>query len=183
MNVKKLLIVVDVQNDFFPGGTLGVEGAPEALKWINPLIHTYLLKDQPVVYTRDWHPSNHSSFKEQGGLWPSHCVQYTPGASFHKDLVVEGVIFSKGMSITIEEYSALEQINTPLYYYLRAINPHVIEVCGIATDYCVKQHVTQLRGLLPWIEVIVKIEASAGVSKDTTAQAIDYMKCSGASIE
>ena len=76
--MKKALIVVDVQNDFCEGGSLAV---PDANKII-PVINSLLPQFELVIFTQDWHPDNHCSF----GLWPTHCVQYTPGAEIHKDI-------------------------------------------------------------------------------------------------
>ena len=84
------LIVVDVQNDFCPGGALGVDEGDAVVPVLNQWIEAFRRAGRPVVYTQDWHPADHASFKEQGGIWPVHCVQGTDGAAFHPDLKVDG---------------------------------------------------------------------------------------------
>jgi len=82
------LIVVDVQNDFCPGGALPVPGGDMVVPVLNTYIKKFIEKGLPVYFTRDWHPENHISFKSQGGIWPPHCVQKTEGARFHPGLYV-----------------------------------------------------------------------------------------------
>lgn len=143
----RILLVVDVQKDFCEGGSLAVNGGNAVVPIINKYIDTFLRDEEipgEIIYTRDWHPHNHSSFKVNGGPWPPHCVQGTPGAEFHSDLRVAGTVFHKGMLVEQEEYSALPSFESPLASYLIGARPSAIYVCGIATDYCVKQHVLDL---------------------------------------
>ena len=86
-NKKKALIVVDVQNDFCPGGSLAVAQGDQVVAPLNRLITEFLDGGEPVVKTRDWHPAETRHFADYGGAWPVHCVQNTPGAEFHADLL------------------------------------------------------------------------------------------------
>jgi nicotinamidase/pyrazinamidase len=83
---KEALIVVDVQNDFCPGGTLAVKNGDEVVQPLNRLIEDFLNRGRPVFKTRDWHPARTTHFAAYGGTWPIHCVQNTKGAEFHPDL-------------------------------------------------------------------------------------------------
>jgi nicotinamidase/pyrazinamidase len=94
----RALIVVDVQNDFIPGGALGVTGGDKIVPVVNKYVEEFERLGDLIVYTKDWHPANHCSFKENGGTWPIHCVQGSRGAEFHPDLLVRGTIFNKGMN-------------------------------------------------------------------------------------
>ncbi len=141
----RTLLVVDVQVDFCIGGALPVAGfSREHINTLNRYIDEFVKNGDDVVYTRDWHPKDHCSFKEQGGIWPRHCVQQTAGADFHPHLKVVGPVFPKGMDRTLEEYSAAHHPTTQLARYLHGSNTTQIYVAGLATDYCVKQHVIDL---------------------------------------
>lgn len=140
----RALLVVDVQNDFVPGGSLGVPGGHDIVPKINKYIDTFNRLGDLVVYTKDWHPADHCSFKDNGGIWPTHCVQGTKGGELHPDLKVLGTIFHKGMDRAREEYSAAWAASTPLVSFLRGAGVTQIYVCGIATDYCVLNHVLDL---------------------------------------
>jgi nicotinamidase/pyrazinamidase len=93
---KRALVVVDVQRDFCAGGALAVPDGEAVVAPINALIQKFEAEGSPVFLTRDWHPPDHSSFAEQGGLWPPHCVADTEGAAFHPDLVVTPTRDSRG---------------------------------------------------------------------------------------
>ncbi|MFE7086735.1 bifunctional nicotinamidase/pyrazinamidase [Sphingobacterium spiritivorum] len=151
----KALIIVDVQNDFLPGGSLAVEHGDEIIPLINRLQSDYGL----IVATQDWHPVHHKSFaKEHPGksvfevielngleqrLWPTHCVQGSSGAAFHEQLDMDRVeaVFRKGMNPEIDSYSGFfdngRRKNTGLAGYLRDRNIEEVHVCGLAADYCV----------------------------------------------
>ena len=149
------LIIVDMQNDFLPGGALAVAGGDEIIPVINRLSKLYDL----VVATQDWHPRNHGSFasQHQGAqpfdlgklaglpqvLWPDHCVQGTFGAEFSEMLDQERVeaIFRKGMNPEIDSYSAffdnVRLKSTGLDGYLKGRGVTEVHICGLAADYCV----------------------------------------------
>ena len=135
--VPDALIIVDYQNDFArPDGALSVPAGEEVADHINALARSgdYDL----VVATRDWHPPDHGSFTEQGGIWPVHCVQCTPGAELHPALDTEPLdaIVDKGRDPGTEGYSAFDA--TSLAETLRARGVGAVTVVGLATDYCVK---------------------------------------------
>ncbi|MEX2604742.1 MAG: bifunctional nicotinamidase/pyrazinamidase [Gracilimonas sp.] len=152
----KALVIVDVQNDFCPGGALEVPGGDEIIKPINNLLPEF----DCVVQTQDWHPAQHLSFAsnhedkdpfeeiemEYGTqvLWPDHCVQGTKGAEFHPDLKTNPtqVIVRKGFREHIDSYSAFfendHETVTGLHGYLQERNVDELVITGLATDFCVK---------------------------------------------
>jgi nicotinamidase/pyrazinamidase len=131
------LVVVDVQNDFLPGGALGIRGGDEILPALNRCLGHFHRLGLPVFATRDWHPPDHCSFAPQGGPWPVHCVAGTPGAEFAPGLRLPpdtGVI-DKATRPEREAYSTLE--GTDLGRRLRTAGVGRLFIGGLATDYCV----------------------------------------------
>jgi nicotinamidase/pyrazinamidase len=129
------LIVVDVQNDFCPGGALAVPDGD----YVVPVLNRWLRETELFkVATRDWHPPNHSSFKQQGGPWPPHCIQNTYGADFHPDLALDNLdmVVSKGTDPATDAYSGFD--SAELEDCLRDHGCSRLWVGGLATDYCVK---------------------------------------------
>ncbi len=150
------LVVVDVQNDFCPGGALAVPEGDKVVGVLNGWIREFASKGRPIAYTLDWHPASHCSFQEQGGMWPRHCVQETRGSAFHHLLEVpsenaSAAVFRKGFEAGREAYSGFEgrlngEPDAPLLGdWLKAQGVTRIFVGGLATDYCVKA--TVLDGL------------------------------------
>jgi nicotinamidase/pyrazinamidase len=137
---KRALIVVDVQNDFCPGGALAVADGNQVVAPLNGLIEEFLARDEPVFKSRDWHPANTRHFEAYGGTWPVHCVQETHGAEFHSELIDDPriTIISKGMGDE-DTYSAFD--GTDLAARLRERGVEEVLVGGLATDYCVKNTV------------------------------------------
>ncbi len=135
---RQALIIVDLQNDFCPGGTLAVPEGDKIVPIVNKLIGTFSWAGWPIVATRDWHPADHCSFKEQGGIWPPHCIQGTPGATFHPNLRLpeKAIIVSKADTPERDAYSGFD--GTDLETLLKEAGVDRIVVCGLATDYCVK---------------------------------------------
>ncbi len=135
------LIVVDVQNDFCPGGALAVPGGDEVIPILNQYAELFQSNRAVVFATRDWHPMHHVSFKERGGPWPPHCVQGTKGADFHKELKLpHGVhLISKGFLQNKDAYSGFE--GTELKAMLQAKGIKRTFIGGLATEYCVKSSV------------------------------------------
>ena len=137
---KQALIVVDVQNDFCPGGTLAVPHGDEVVGPLNKEIEEFLERGDPVYKSRDWHPAKTKHFADYGGTWPVHCVQNTSGAEFHPALKDDPRIkvISKGLGDK-DCYSAFDE--TDLASQLRQQNVEEVVVGGLATDYCVKNTV------------------------------------------
>jgi nicotinamidase/pyrazinamidase len=174
------LVIVDYQNDFNPGGALAVAGGDEIADRINALAASdrFVL----VVATRDWHPADHSSFSEQGGTWPVHCVAGTPGAELHPALVAErvDVVVDKGRDPATEGYSAFD--GTDLASLLRERGIDRVTVVGLATDYCVKN--TALDALQQGFAVTIDSTAVRGVDVQPgdSERALSEARAAGASI-
>ena len=139
-NTKKALLVVDVQNDFCPGGALAVAEGDRVVGPINKLIREFLERSEPVFKSRDWHPAQTRHFAKYGGAWPVHCVQNTRGAEFHPQLIDDIQIrtISKGLGDE-DSYSAFD--GTDLALQLHRLGVEEVWVGGLATDYCVKNTV------------------------------------------
>ena len=131
------LIIVDVQNDFLPGGSLAVPRGDEVVPVLNRYIHAFEEKELPIFATRDWHPVNHCSFKAYGGTWPPHCVQGSKGAEFAPGLQLpkDAMIISKDTNPAENTYSGFA--NTDLHDRIQALGAKRLFVGGLATDYCV----------------------------------------------
>lgn len=159
------LVVVDIQNDFCPSGALAVNDGDKIIPVLNRYIAIFKTVGAPVLFTRDWHPPDHSSFKEQGGPWPVHCVQGSFGARFHPSLEVppEAEVVSKADKKD-EAYSFFKGTNLGEKLHVRGIRR--LLVGGLATDYCVKE--TVLDGLKQGFEVFHLDDASKGVNVNPT---------------
>jgi len=133
--MSRALIIVDVQRDFLPGGPLGVPDGDQVIEHVNELARDGGF--DVVLATRDWHPEDHSSFSAQGGPWPPHCVQGTPGAELAPELdrARIDVVVDKGASREGEGYSGFE--TGELGNLLRTERVTAVTVTGLATDYCV----------------------------------------------
>lgn len=139
------LIIVDVQNDFLPGGALAVAHGDEVIPVLNQYIARFSAKALPIFATRDWHPAHHCSFKLQGGPWPPHCVAETAGAAFARELRLpdNAIIVSKATRVDQDAYSGF--VGTDLAERLRALKVARVFVGGLATDYCVLNTVLDAR--------------------------------------
>jgi nicotinamidase/pyrazinamidase len=159
--MAEALLIIDFQNDFTPGGALGVKGGDEIAGRLNELASDP--RFELVAATRDWHPPDHGSFAtaEPPGPWPVHCVQDTPGARLRADLDTEGIdeIVDKGQDRTTEGYSAFDA--TGLAGTLRAAGIDAVTVVGLATDYCVRA--TALEALREGFAVTVDAAATRPV--------------------
>jgi len=178
---KQALIVVDVQNDFCPGGTLAVARGDEVVEPLNELIDEFLEQERPVYKSRDWHPPTTKHFEKYGGTWPIHCVRNTKGAEFHPQLKDDPRIhvISKGLGDT-DCYSAFDE--TDLAAQLRDEGVEEIVVGGLATDYCVKA--TVLEGLKQGFSVKALKNAMRAVDlkPGDGDRAIEEMRAAGADI-
>lgn len=159
------LIIIDVQNDFCPGGALAVAGGDEIISGINALMDKF----DDCILTQDWHPTAHSSFaSSQAGkqpyeiinmpygpqvLWPDHCIQGSHGAEFHPNLQTDraGLIIRKGTNPAIDSYSAFfendHKTPTGLVGYLRTRSITALTMVGLATDFCVQYSALDAAGL------------------------------------
>ncbi len=141
------LLLVDVQNDFLPGGSLAVPVADQILEPLNRWIARFSTAGLPIIATRDWHPPNHCSFAAQGGPWPPHCIAGSPGAEFGAGLRLPAdtpiTLIAKGTDPGADAYSGFE--GTDLDARLRAAGVRRLFVGGLATDYCVLNTVLDAR--------------------------------------
>lgn len=182
---KSALVIVDVENDFTPGGALAVSQGDEVVGVLNRYAERFAAKHLPVYASRDWHPAVTRHFKEYGGIWPPHCVQGTRGAEFHPDLrLPEGaIVVSKGMDPEKDSYSAfdaLEADGTALAESLKRQGIEQLYVGGLATDYCVKW--TVLEALRQGFRATFLADASLGVNLQPhdSERAIEEMVEAGA---
>lgn len=179
------LLVVDVQNDFCPGGTLAVPSGDRVVPVLNRVIDRLAGKGAPIYASRDWHPADTSHFRDHGGVWPVHCVAGSSGAAFHPDLRLPGsaIVISKGQARDAHGYSAFEGrtgSGEPLLDDLQRRGVGHLCVGGLATDYCVKHSVLDARRA--GFDVTVLTDAIAGVEVNAgdSARAIDEMRAAGA---
>lgn len=182
---RSALLVVDVQNDFVPGGALGVPGGDRVVSVINRYIDQAVKAGMTVYASRDWHPAVTSHFKPYGGPWPVHCVQNTPGAQFHPDLKLppNAVIVTKGTNPDKPGYSAFDGEVAPGKSFLADLHERGIGhlyIGGLATDYCVRQSV--LSALTDKLKVTVLDDAIAGVSAEDSTNALTEMRQQGADV-
>ena len=179
---KKALIVVDVQNDFCPGGSLAVANGDEVVAPLNKLIEEFLDRGEPVFKTRDWHPDTAKHFEVYGGIWPVHCVRDTPGAQFHADLSDDSriTVISKGVDENADGYSGFDGTN--LSEVLRDQGIEEVWVGGLATDYCVKHTVLDARREGFEVKALVDAMRAVNLKPNDGAEAIAEMRAAGAEI-
>lgn len=156
------LLVVDVQNDFLPGGALGITGGDAIVAPLNRLLAAWRGRGLPVFLSRDWHPPGHCSFAAQGGPWPEHCVAGTRGAEFSERLTIAptDLVISKATLKERDAYSALD--GTPLAQLLRERGIRRLVIGGLATDYCVRA--TGLDARAAGLDVVVLDDAVCAVN-------------------
>jgi len=180
--MKKALIVVDVQNDFCPGGSLAVSHGDEVIAPLNKLMKEFLDRGEAVYKTRDWHPEKTKHFATYGGTWPVHCVQNTGGAEFHPDLLNDPriTVISKGFGETDDGYSGFD--GTQLAQLLRDEGVEEIWVGGLATDYCVKQTVVDGISNGFKVKALADTMRPVNVNPEDGNKALDEMAAAGAEI-
>lgn len=174
------LLVVDVQRDFLPGGSLAVAGGDAILAPVQACVDRFHSRGLPVFASRDWHPPDHASFQAQGGGWPPHCVAGTPGAAFPAALVLpaETVIVSKGTRPERDAYSAFE--GTELHRQLRRLRVLRLFVAGLATDYCVLATVVDARALGYGVVLMRDAVAAVDLNPGDGERALARMAAAGA---
>jgi len=195
----KALLLVDIQNGFCPGGNLPVPDGDKVVPIANRLMEEGGY--DVIVASQDWHPADHGSFASQHPgkqpfetgelcgqpqmMWPDHCVQGTPDAEFHPDLNVDDIdyIQQKGENPAIDSYSAFRDNDkaavTGLAEYLRAQQIRELDICGLATDYCVKFSALDALDMLPGVQICFIEDASRGIDPKGVRAAIDEMRARG----
>jgi nicotinamidase/pyrazinamidase len=196
---QDVLLVVDVQNDFCPGGALAVPDGDAIVPTINRLARDFA----HVVLTQDWHPPGHASFASTHPgrqpfetievpygtqiLWPDHCVQGTPGAAFHPDLDIPHaeLMLRKGYRPAIDSYSAFRENDrttaTGLAAYLKERGFTGVTLCGLATDFCVFFSAIDAAGA--GFATTVVLEACRGIDRDgSIPRALDEMRAAGVTL-
>jgi nicotinamidase/pyrazinamidase len=179
--LRRALIVVDVQNDFCPGGSLAVPNGDEVIAPLNALIGEFLQRGDLVVKSRDWHPASTKHFRDFGGIWPVHCVQESAGAAFHPHLVDDPriVVISKGLGDE-DCYSAFD--GTALADLLRERGVEEVWVGGLATDYCVKNTVLDALGEGFRVRAVRDAMRGVNLAPGDDERAIDEMRERGAEV-
>jgi nicotinamidase/pyrazinamidase len=177
------LIIVDVQNDFLPGGSLAVPDGDAVIAPINRYAALFSKQSLPVIATRDWHPQDHCSFKSGGGPWPPHCLAGSWGAAFPAGLTMPDTattVISKATDSDREAYSGFE--DTDLAEQLRAKGVKRVFVVGLATDYCVLATVKD--ALAHGFDAVVLIDAvhAVDVTPGDGERAIREMRTLGATL-
>ena len=175
------LLVVDVQRDFCPGGALPIERGDAVVPVLNRWLRVASERGLPVYASRDWHPRGHPSFRGQGGDWPPHCIQGSPGAAFHPDLELpEGaVLVTKGTRFDKDQLSAFD--DTGLRGRLGRDGVRRLFVGGLARDVCVRA--TVLDALRAGLAVHVLVDGTRAVSEEDGHEALDEMARAGAKLE
>ena len=178
---RQALIVVDVQNDFCPGGTLAVPHGDEVIRPLNKLIDEFLERGAPVYKSRDWHRPTTKHFAAYGGTWPVHCVQNTHGAEFHPALRDDPRVnvISKGLGDT-DCYSAFDE--TDLATQLHKQGVEEVVVSGLATDYCVKNTVLDAQKHGFKVKAVENAMRAVDLQSGDGERAIDEMRAAGADI-
>ncbi|MBB6178655.1 bifunctional nicotinamidase/pyrazinamidase [Pseudorhizobium flavum] len=198
----KALLLVDIQNGFCPGGNLPVPDGEKIVPVANRLIEEGGY--DVIVASQDWHPEDHGSFASQHPgkrpfdmgelcgqpqmLWPDHCVQGTSDAEFHPDLKIDEVdyIQQKGENPAIDSYSAFRDNDkaavTGLAGYLRAQQINELDICGLATDYCVKFSALDAVEMLPGVQICFIEDASRGIDPKGVKAAIEEMRQKGVGV-
>lgn len=172
--VSSVLVVVDVQRDFFsPEGSLYVNGSEELPAKIAQIAGSF----DAVIFTLDWHPGDHCSFKAQGGIWPSHCVAYTQGAGLADEfaqILAQGPdkvqLFFKGTDPQKEQYGAFEGLSEGrISSWLKTAQK--VAVCGIAGDYCVKESTKNILSIVPADKVTILSDCIRSIDDGSTITA------------
>jgi nicotinamidase/pyrazinamidase len=172
------LIVVDVQRDFCEGGVLAAADTLSLLQPLHQTIEAARGAHAVIVFTKDWHPANHSSFESKGGPWPVHCVAGTPGAELMPPLHAEAneIVTHKGVEVRGAGYSGFEL--TALEHRLRKLQVQRVAVSGIATEYCVRA--TALDALHHGFQVTVLTDLVRAVEPAESPKVLEELKNAGA---
>jgi nicotinamidase/pyrazinamidase len=178
---RDALVVVDVQRDFCPGGTLPVEDCRPMLRVLNAWLAAASQANATVVASRDWHPPDHFSFREHGGPWPTHCVRDTFGAEFCAELRLpkNAIVVNKATAADVEQYSAFE--GTDLLARLWQQGVRRLWVGGLVREVCVRA--TVMDALAAGFEVHVIVNGTAPIEEAAGRMALAEMQTAGAILE
>jgi nicotinamidase/pyrazinamidase len=181
LGARDSLVIVDVQRDFCPGGTLAVPQGDEIIAPLNAWIVQAEHGGAVIVASRDWHPRGHPSFKTEGGPWPEHCVQDTPGAAFCSGLrlPVKALLICKGVRLDRDQYSAFDE--TGLAAALRKRGVERVWITGLALDVCVRA--TALDAVKAGFETHVVLRLCRALSLASEREALDEMRKAGVNID
>ena len=177
---RDALIVVDVQNDFCPGGSLAVPDGDAVIPVINRIVPFF----GRWIYTRDWHPADHSSFSDhpeyRDGSWPPHCVQGTPGSDWCRalDMPMNAILVTKGDDPVQEAHSGFQVERLDLAAFLHGHDVERVFITGLATEYCVRQ--TVLDALAAGFTVYLVEDAVRGISPEESARTLAELERAGA---
>jgi nicotinamidase/pyrazinamidase len=174
------LLLIDIQNDFLPGGSLAVPEGEQVIPVLNGYIDQFIKRQLPVFATRDWHPSNHCSFIQQGGTWPKHCIADSKGAEFASGLhlPVSTYIFSKGTDVEDDDYS--DFANRTFKEQLDNAGARRLFIGGLATDYCVLNTVRDALGYHYKVLLLTDAIRAVNVHPQDGENAINEMLQKGA---
>jgi len=182
IETRDALLIIDIQNDFLPGGSLAVSGSEQIIPAINRCIEKFNTLGHPIFLTRDWHPVDHWSFAGQGGPWPPHCVAGTVGAEFSTSLLQPKTVqvISKGVRRDSEGYSDFEAPDLPAKLERAGIRR--LFVAGLATDYCVLRTVLDALKLGYQVFLLQDAVRAVNVKPDDGDRALQAMRQNGAQL-
>lgn len=175
------LLIVDVQNDFCPGGALPIPDGDRVVPVLNDWMEAAIAAGVPVYASRDWHPRGHPSFAQEGGEWPPHCLQDTVGAAFHAELRLppDALVVTKGTRFDQDQYSAFDQ--TGLHERLQRDGVRRLWAGGLAQDVCVCASVLDGRRL--GYEVRLIPGGSLPVTREGGTEALKKMRAAGVEVD
>ena len=183
--MKKVLLVIDAQKDFLDGGKLGVNGSTKVMDELSEFIKEHANDYEMAIATVDWHPVSHCSFKNNGGIWPAHCIQHSEGAAIYESVLnalntyaKSFDILTKGTDETREEYSIFKNIfsKEKLLHTLSVSEIEEIDVVGIAFDYCVADSVKDGLRALPNVKFNVIKKYCPAIAEDSANDFINFIK-------
>jgi nicotinamidase/pyrazinamidase len=182
---RPALLIVDVQNDFCPGGALAVPDGDRVIPVLASVARRFEAEGHPVYASRDWHPPDTTHFRAFGGPWPAHCVAGSEGAALHPDLHLPAdvILISKGQDRRDAGYSAFDGVTDDGRWFeddLRERQVTELYVGGLATDYCVRATVLDARRAQ--FPVTVLLDGVAGIDREGAARALEEMRAAGATL-
>lgn len=175
------LLILDVQRDFFPGGSVPVPGSEEIVPVLNEWIVAAARSNIPIIAARDWHTAYHVSFETEGGTWPAHCVQDTPGAFFHPALRLpkDAIVVSKGTAFDADNYSAFD--GTGLESFLKSSNVRRLWIGGLTEDVSIRRTVEV--ACRKGFETHLLLDATRPLVPNAEPAVLDAMREAGAILE